>query len=224
MKQDKAMLARHNRLMHPGQKSKLKSGGMVKKYADGGNVTAQKFEKERDEPVKSLKGEEPKNPKVVKHPSMLGPKKELEAIADMERVKAQGSAYGFQGKTVGEIIEEKNKRDRRIRELESQVEDGYKKGGMVKSKAKGDKKKVMGTVGEAKAVMAALQKARRPATPMPGTRMAGLGMAPPMAPQMAPPMKRGGKVMKKAAGGAAKLRRASPTPDKIRKVPYVNGG
>jgi len=224
MKQDKAMLARHNRLMHPGQKSKLKSGGMVKKYADGGNVTAQKFEKERDEPVKSLKGEEPKNPKVVKHPSMLGPKKELEAIADMERVKAQGSAYGFQGKTVGEIIEEKNNRDRRIRELESQVEDGYKKGGMVKSKAKGNQKKVMGTVGEAKAVMAALQKARRPATPMPGTRMAGLGMAPPMAPQMAPPMKRGGKVMKKAAGGAAKLRRASPTPDKIRKVPYVNGG
>jgi hypothetical protein len=66
--------------------------------------------------------------------------------------------------------------------------DGYKKGGKVKCspKKKGDKKKVMGTVGEAKALMAALQKARRPATPMPGTRMAGLGMAPPMAPQMAP--------------------------------------
>jgi hypothetical protein len=58
----------------------------------------------------------------------------------------------------------------------------------------------MGTVGEAKALMAALQKARRPATPMPGTRMAGLGMA--------PPMKHGGKVMKKAAGGAAKLRKS----------------
>jgi len=41
---------------------------------------------------------------------------------------------------------------------------------------------------------------------------------------MAPPMKRGGTVMKKAAGGAAKLRRKSPMPDKIRKVPYVNGG
>jgi hypothetical protein len=78
--------------------------------------------------------------------------------------------------------------------------DGYSRRGKVK--AKGDKKKVMGTVGEAKALMAALQKARRPATPMPGTRMAGLGMAPPMAPQMAPPMKNGGKVMKKAAGGA----------------------
>lgn len=85
-------------------------------------------------------------------------------------------------------------------------------------KAKGDKKKVMGTVGEAKAVMAALKKARRPATPMPGA--AGLGMSP----AMAPPMKRGGKVMKRAAGGAAKLRKKSPMPDKIKKVPYVNGG
>jgi hypothetical protein len=33
-KQDKSMLARHNRLMHPGQKSKLMNGGMVKKYAE----------------------------------------------------------------------------------------------------------------------------------------------------------------------------------------------
>ena len=98
---------------------------------------------------------------------------------------------------------------------------------MVKKKvkgSKGDKKKVMGTVGEAKAVMAALQKARRPATPMPGTRMAGLGMAPPMAPQMAPPMKRGGKVMKKAAGGAAKLRKKSPMPNKIKMMLYGKGG
>jgi hypothetical protein len=37
-KQDKSMLARHNRLMHPGQKSKLMNGGMVKKYAEGGSV------------------------------------------------------------------------------------------------------------------------------------------------------------------------------------------
>jgi len=175
MKQDKAMLARHNRLMHPGQKSKLKNGGMVKKYADGGAVNpfAKKFEKERDEPVKSLKGEEPKKPSAEE-------KKEMPVKPPVKKAKG--------------------------------------------GKVKGDKKKVMGTVGEAKAVMAALQKARRPATPMPGTRMAGLGMAPPMAPQMAPPMKRGGKVMKKAAGGAAKLRRKSPMPDKIRKVPYVNGG
>ena len=96
-----------------------------------------------------------------------------------------------------------------------------KRGGKVKSKAKGDKKKVMGTVGEAKAVMAALQKARRPATPMPGTRMAGLGMAPPMAPQMAPPMKRGGKVMKKAG---AKLSKKSPMPNKIKMMLYGKGG
>jgi hypothetical protein len=72
--------------------------------------------------------------------------------------------------------------------------------------------------------MAALQKARRPATPMPGTRMAGLGMAPPMAPQMAPPMKHGGKVMKKAAGGAAKLRKKSPMPNKIKMMLYGKGG
>jgi hypothetical protein len=100
--------------------------------------------------------------------------------------------------------------DEDIAQAKKKKEDGYKKGGKVKCspKKKGDKKKVMGTVGEAKAVMAALQKARRPATPMPGTRMAGLGMAPPMAPQMAPPMKKGGKVMKKAAGGAAKLRKS----------------
>ena len=38
MKQDKAMIARHNRLMHPGQKSKLMNGGMVNKYAGGGAV------------------------------------------------------------------------------------------------------------------------------------------------------------------------------------------
>ena len=38
MKQDKAMIARHNRLMHSGQKSKLMNGGMVNKYADGNAV------------------------------------------------------------------------------------------------------------------------------------------------------------------------------------------
>ena len=38
MKQDKAMSARHNRLMHSGQKSKLMNGGMVNKYADGNAV------------------------------------------------------------------------------------------------------------------------------------------------------------------------------------------
>ena len=37
-KQDKSMLSRHNKLMHPGQKSKLMNGGMVNKYAGGGAV------------------------------------------------------------------------------------------------------------------------------------------------------------------------------------------
>jgi hypothetical protein len=119
--------------------------------------------------------------------------------------------------------EDKKKAKKGINPYPGRSEDmGMKKGGKVK--AKGDKKKVMGTVGEAKAVMAALQKARRPATPMPGTRMAGLGMAPPMAPQMAPPMKHGGKVMKKAAGGAAKLRKKSPMPNKIKMMLYGKGG
>jgi arsenate reductase-like glutaredoxin family protein len=147
MKQDKAMLARHNRLMHPGQKSKLKSGGMVKKYADGGSV-------------------DPSN-----KPEMR------------ERLKQ------------AEIDSKKIMRD---------AQDGYKKGGKVKSKS--DKKKVMGTVGEAKALMNAMKKVRRPATLMPGARMAGLGMAPPMAPQMAPPMKKGGKVRKYADGGKAEAK------------------
>ena len=40
MKQDKAMIARHNRLMHSGQKSKLKNGGMMKK-GDGGAMRVQ---------------------------------------------------------------------------------------------------------------------------------------------------------------------------------------
>ena len=157
-KQDKSMLARHNKLMHPGQKSKLKNGGMVSKYAEGGPV-----------------------------------------LSPSDKKKAKKGVNPFPGRS-GDM--------------------GMKKGGKVK----GDKKKVMGTVGEAKAVMDALKKARRPATPMPGTPMAGLGMAPPMAPQMTPPMKHGGKVMKKAAGGAAKLRKKSPMPNKIKMMLYGKGG
>jgi hypothetical protein len=99
----------------------------------------------------------------------------------------------------------------------------HAKGGKVK----GDKKKVMGTVGEAKALMNAMKKVRRPATPMPGARMAGLGMAPPMAPPMAfpmaPPMKRGGKVMMRGANGAAKPRKKSPMPNKIKMMFYKKG-
>jgi len=190
-KQDKSMLARHNRLMHPGQKSKLMNGGMVKKYADGGAVNpfAKKFEKERDEPVKSLKGEEPK--KALKEKSVDMSKRVGQGkMPKMPKMMNGGmmKGYGMGGKPM------------------------FKKGGKVK----GDKKKVMGTVGEAKSIMAALKKARRPATPMPGTPMAGLGMA--------PPMKNGGKVMKKAAGGAAKLRKKSPMPNKIKMMLYGKGG
>lgn len=140
-------MARHNKLMHPGQKSKLMGGGMVSGYAEG---------------------------KKVKKPAPLEPFKPL-TPADKKKIKDGINPYPGRSDDMG-----------------------MKKGGKVK----GDKKKVMGTVGEAKALMNAMKKVRRPATPMPGARMAGLGMAPPMAPQMmAPPMKRGGKVRKYADGG-----------------------
>jgi hypothetical protein len=168
-KQDKSMLSRHNKLMHPGQKSKLMSGGMVKGYAEG---------------------------KKVKKPAPLEPFRPL-TPADKKKIKDGINPYPGRSDDMG-----------------------MKKGGKVK----GDKKKVMGTVGEAKALMNAMKKVRRPATPMPGARMAGLGMAPPMAPQMmAPPMKRGGKVMKRGANGAAKPRKKSPMPNKIKMMFYKKG-
>jgi hypothetical protein len=254
-KQDKSMLARHNRLMHPGQKSKLMNGGMVKKYAEGGSVDP-RHTPETLKRLKQAKLDFEERERLAKYTPEIRERvkqNKLDAL-EMNR-KAQVSfdedAYGrsvdprhtpetlkrlkqakldFEererlAKYTPEIRErvkqnkldalEMNRKaqvsfDEDIAQAKKKKEDGYKKGGKVKCspKKKGDKKKVMGTVGEAKALMAALQKARRPATPMPGTRMAGLGMAPPMAPQMAPPMKKGGKVMKKAAGGAAKLRKS----------------
>jgi len=41
----------------------------------------------------------------------------LKEIEDEERQKSKGAAYGFEGKTVGEIIDEKKKRDAEIRRL-----------------------------------------------------------------------------------------------------------
>ena len=234
MKQDKAMLSRHNRLMHPGQKSKLMNGGMVSKYAEGGSVKKEIKKPTKPEPLKDLTPEDKKKAKMGINP-YPGRSEDMEYAKGGPAKKGMGIMIGIKfGKP-----------------------KAHAKGG----KAKGDKKKVMGTVGEAKAMMAALQKARRPATPMPGTPMAGLGMAPPMAPpmkhggkvmkkanggmsrplqdqrmqmapRMAPPMagmgspmmKKGGKVMKKAAGGAAKLRKKSPMPDKIKMVNYSRGG
>jgi hypothetical protein len=234
MKQDKAMLSRHNRLMHPGQKSKLMNGGLVSKYAEGGSVKKEIKKPTKPEPLKDLTPEDKKKAKMGINP-YPGRSEDMEYAKGGPAKKGMGIMIGIKfGKP-----------------------KAHAKGG----KAKGDKKKVMGTVGEAKAMMAALQKARRPATPMPGTPMAGLGMAPPMAPpmkhggkvmkkanggmsrplqdqrmqmapRMAPPMagmgspmmKKGGKVMKKAAGGAAKLRKKSPMPDKIKMVNYSRGG
>jgi hypothetical protein len=274
-KQDKSMLARHNKLMHPGQKSKLKNGGMVKKYVLGGKAifdkgtSAEEETKRVNADYKALlsKSSRPEVPDEIsvsgrkvdkiddKKPSSFGA-----AFKAARAAQGAGGTFTYNGKkystnraddkpveksapkNIGQDANEealgyarggkvkkyadggpilspsdKKKAKKGVNPFPGRSGDmGMKKGGKVKN----DKKKVMGTVGEAKAVMAALQKARRPATPMPGTRMAGLGMAPPMA----PPMKHGGKVMKKAAGGAAKLRRKSPMPDKIKMVNYPRGG
>jgi len=251
-KQDKSMLARHNKLMHPGQKSKLKNGGMVKKYADGKGVynkyskeelasttselnerdRVSKYKREAEAINKSVKAKMDAEPESItvraKKPSSFG-----EAFKAARKEQGAGGTFTFNGKKystnradddptgVESVVAYNKKKNPGSESAIRQrfAEDlGMKKGGKVK--AKGDKKKVMGTVGEAKSIMAALQKARRPATPMPGTRMAGLGMAPPMA----PPMKHGGKVMKKAAGGAAKLRKKSPMPNKIKMMLYGKGG
>lgn len=231
-KQDKSMLARHNRLMHPGQKSKLMNGGMVKKYADGKGVynryskeelasttselnerdRISKYKSEAEANNKSVKAKMDAEPESItvraKKPSSFG-----EAFKVARKEQGAGGTFTFNGKKystnragddptgVESVVAYNKKKNPGSESAIRQrfAEDlGMKKGGKVK--AKGDKKKVMGTVGEAKSIMAALKKARRPATPMPGTPMAGLGMA--------PPMKLGGKVMKKAAGGAAKLRKS----------------
>lgn len=224
-KQDKSMLARHNRLMHPGQKSKLAKGGMVKKYADGGKTNLGEID--------AFEGMSPEpgvgDTDAYYSGKLAGRNRQAKAKKDNAL-----SAYANRGKdyikdklddadvAISKKIGLKERAKRKESFRTGLKEEGYKKGGKVK--AKGDKKKVMGTVGEANALMSALKKVRRPATPMPGTSMAGLGMAPPMAPQMAPPMKHGGKVMKKAAGGAAKLRKKSPMPDKIKMMLYGKGG
>lgn len=186
-------MARHNALMHPGQKSKLKSGGKVQKYASGGEIDMVKGMT----PGKFLDTDAYMSGKTAGMNRQSKAKKDsaLKAYAnrgkDYIKDKLDDADVAI-SKKIG--LKERAKRKESFRE--GLKEEGYKKGGKVK----GDKKKVMGTVGEAKSIMAALKKARRPATPMPGTPMAGLGMA--------PPMKHGGKVMKKAAGGAAKLRKS----------------
>jgi len=319
-KQDKSMLSRHNKLMHPGQKSKLMHGGMVKGYEKGGglvtrgdkaNIKARAAEyakktaemlKEANKPLSKVKGFLTDNVEKMKEAvkSVGRPdyrdsplKKTVQSAANLGkgtlklgRLVTPAGAF-LTTMSPSSLNEGEDDRMRKINKDFSEKpeslrdykgpstdikinmpklpsipgmqtakkmspfekafdaarkekgagktftfndekfstnikEEGYKKGGMVK--AKGDKKKVMGTVGEAKALMNAMKKVRRPATPMPGARMAGLGMAPPMAPpMMTPPMKHGGKVMKKAANGAAKLRKKSPMPNKIKMMFYKKG-
>jgi hypothetical protein len=295
-KQDKSMLSRHNKLMHPGQKSKLMSGGMVKGYEKGGGIVtrgdkanirarnagyakkaAEMLEEAnkplskvksfltdnvekmkeavksvgrpdyRDSPLKKTvqsaanlgKGtlklgklvtpvgaflttmspsslnegeddrmrkinkdfsEKPESLKNYKGPS-TDTKINMPKLPSINIAKKSRNKDEDKPRSDDYFIKRAQKRNKETAPSDDYKRSGYKKGGKVK----GDKKKVMGTVGEAKALMNAMKKVRRPATPMPGARMAGLGMAPPMAPQMmAPPMKRGGKVMKKAAGGSKK--------------------
>ena len=190
-------MARHNKLMHPGQKSKLMSGGKVQKYVEGGEVReARRIAKD----VSKQRGDATSRLLVGKDDSGRGPA----SVFSDSRIQKDANLIDKKLRDkYGELVyDSKNARIRKPDEPIKRVGGNeYAKGGKVK----GDKKKVMGTVGEAKALMNAMKKVRRPATPMPGARMAGLGMAPPMAPQMmAPPMKRGGKVMKKAAGGSKK--------------------
>lgn len=99
-----------------------------------------------------------------------------------------------------------------------QAVQGFSKGGIPSGKSAATK--VMGTIGEAKKVMRALKSMKRPLT-----RPPGLVAASPLAnPAVPPPMKRGGKVKCLAAGGAAKVRRSSPKPNKIDMVNYPRGG
>lgn len=85
--------------------------------------------------------------KTVERPSPLGAKRELEAMDDMDRVKSKERAYGFEGMTVGQIIDQKNEHGARRRDLKKQEKDGYSRGGAVKhSDAAKDKKQIRGMV------------------------------------------------------------------------------
>ena len=61
MKQDKAMIARHNRLMHSGQKSKLMNGGMVNKYADGNAVKKDPYASDKTQGLGMMTDKEAEN-------------------------------------------------------------------------------------------------------------------------------------------------------------------
>jgi len=234
-KQDKSMLSRHNKLMHPGQKSKLMSGGMVKGYKEGGGLLSRLYSKDlgkaysKKEPEAKKKddndkpgligrlyskdlgkaysgktgaatAEKPESLKNYKGPS-TDIKINMPKLPSINMAKKSRNKDEDKPRSDDYFVKRAQQRNKETAPSDDYKPSGYKKGGKVK----GDKKKVMGTVGEAKALMNAMKKVRRPATPMPGARMAGLGMAPPMAPQMmAPPMKRGGKVMKRAAGRSTK--------------------
>jgi hypothetical protein len=144
--------------------------------------------------------------------------KATKSSESLKRAAPAKQASSKPAQSSDDAIKAWNKKNNKDYVGDDYVASGYAKGGKAK---KAGSKKVMGTVDEAKNLVAALGNARsQMAAP------AGMGMPPRMAPGMgmSPPMKKGGKVMKKAAGGAAKVRKASPTPDKIKKVPYVNGG
>jgi hypothetical protein len=90
MKQDKAMLARHNRLMHPGQKSKLMNGGMVNKYADGKAVKKDPYASDKTQGLGSMTDKEAEN--ASKEIVKKYPPKKSEMIK-----KGDGGAMRVQG-------------------------------------------------------------------------------------------------------------------------------
>jgi hypothetical protein len=245
------MLARHNKLMHPGQKSKLMNGGAAKKFETGGRVfyTPGKFSesgsnslvgrdttrknlladpraikvtaRKMDELDEGLSSAPAREPTEDEDSIKVTARQEIPVVAKKSTAKIR-KKVDYDKMSSDDAIKAWNKKNNKDYVGDDYVASGYAKGGKAK---KAGSKKVLGTVEEAKNLVAALGNARsQMAAP------AGMGMPPRMAPRMAPgmgmspPMKKGGKVMKKAAGGAAKMRRSSPTPDKIKKVPYVNGG
>ena len=230
----------------------LKSGGKTKKLADGGRVyTPGKFSesasnslvgrdttqknrladpraikvtaKKMDELDEGLSSAPASEPTEDEDSIKVTARQEIPVVAKKSTAKIR-KKVDYDKMSSDDAVARWNKKHNKDYAGDSYTPSGFAKGGKAK-KAGG--KKVMGTVDEAKNLVAALGNARsQMAAP------AGMGMPPRMAPRMpppagmgmSPPMKKGGKVMKKAAGGAAKMRRSSPTPDKIKKVPYVNGG
>ena len=92
----------------------------------------------------------------------------------------------------------------------------YAKGGKAKSGGIKHGKEIKNVLKQINAQLPAIAAAK-------AARPVGI-VAPPMGGGMPPGMKKGGKPRHLAAGGAAKVRKHSPTPNKIKMVNYPKGG